>query len=73
MSLQRRWIATCDEPWCEALLICPNPNDLIYGDDKGNAGISAVDAGWDAIPSSSLTYCPRHSRYRDSIFEDGAP
>lgn len=44
--IERRWIVRCDDDYCDEVLICDPPNDVIYGDDKGNAGITAVDEGW---------------------------
>jgi hypothetical protein len=58
--IERRWVLRCDEPDCNAVLVCPPPDDVIYGDDKGNAGISAVECGWDARPNRRETYCPEH-------------
>lgn len=58
--IERRWIVRCDEAGCTTVLVCPAPDDVIYGDDKGNAGITAVESGWDARPNRSETYCPTH-------------
>lgn len=64
---ERRWVVRCDHPQCDEVLICPRPNDVVYGDDKGNAGIYAADCFWDVRPNRRETYCRTHAREEISV------
>ena len=60
MSLQRRWVVSCDTPGCAEQLVLEPISIYGFPAEKWDYGIATNDAGWDAAPGRNQTFCPAH-------------
>lgn len=58
MSIRRRWVATCDHPDCEEVVVL----DGDQFDGRWSLCEVITDLGWQASPAVDETFCPAHHK-----------
>jgi hypothetical protein len=56
VTLAKHWAAACDEPGCVETWRYPGS----ARHDRWDVGVALNDAGWQAGPAHTETYCPGH-------------